>query len=200
MGFRNRLVGLFRVAMLLSILGSLLMPLAQVSAAAAIGSDETSDVRVEGPADLDWVIQNPGGDYGYAVGTAGDVNGDGYADVIIGAPMVNPQTAVGQAQMVGHGRTDPFPVQVLALDGRGLEGVLLQGRGLGREAVLQAEAFQSGQERSLPAATVGQGGDESGRVPGEIGPVRQLPDVTGHGPLLFASGHEAMAFPNRFKI
>ena len=102
MGFRNRLVGLFRVAMLLSILGSLLMPLAQVSAAAAIGSDETSDVRVEGPADLDWVIQNPGGDYGYAVGTAGDVNGDGYADVIIGAPMVNPQTAVGQA-FVYHG-------------------------------------------------------------------------------------------------
>jgi hypothetical protein len=27
--------------------------------------------------------------YGYSVGTAGDVNGDGYADVILGAPLMN---------------------------------------------------------------------------------------------------------------
>ena len=33
--------------------------------------------------------------YGYSVGTAGDVNGDGYADVIIGAPHMTRAGRVG---------------------------------------------------------------------------------------------------------
>ncbi|MBN1135642.1 MAG: VCBS repeat-containing protein, partial [Anaerolineae bacterium] len=39
----------------------------------------------------DWIIsgENTGDRYAYAVATAGDVNGDGYADVIVGAPYYN---------------------------------------------------------------------------------------------------------------
>ncbi len=44
-----------------------------------------------------------GAQYGYAVGTAGDVNGDGFSDVIVGAPLyANGQTAEGAAY-VYHG-------------------------------------------------------------------------------------------------
>jgi hypothetical protein len=44
-----------------------------------------------------------GSQYGFSVGTAGDVNGDGYSDVIVGAPMyANGQAAEGAA-FVYHG-------------------------------------------------------------------------------------------------
>jgi len=48
----------------------------------------------------DWHIlgSHQGAQYGYAVGTAGDVNGDGYDDVIVGAPgWHNPETDEGAA-------------------------------------------------------------------------------------------------------
>ena len=39
--------------------------------------DNTADVIMTGEAADDW--------FGYSVSTAGDVNGDGYSDVIVGA-------------------------------------------------------------------------------------------------------------------
>jgi len=48
-------------------------------------------------------INQAGAQYGFSVGTAGDVNGDGYSDVIVGAPMyTNGQSSEGAA-FVYHG-------------------------------------------------------------------------------------------------
>ena len=47
----------------------------------------------------------PAPSFGSAVATAGDVNGDGYADVIVGAPYDNGQTDEGRA-FVYHGSAD----------------------------------------------------------------------------------------------
>jgi hypothetical protein len=47
---------------------------------------------------------NPGAQFGYSVGTAGDVNGDGYDEVIVGAPYWhNPQTDEGGAFVYAGG-------------------------------------------------------------------------------------------------
>jgi hypothetical protein len=50
----------------------------------------------------DWLVESDqaGAKFGYAVGSAGDVNGDGYADVIVGAPFLdNGQADEGRAYL-----------------------------------------------------------------------------------------------------
>jgi hypothetical protein len=61
---------------------------------------------------------HPGGQFGTSVGTAGDVNGDGYADVIVGAPYYDhPNTDEGLAWVYLGG--DPEPDTVPHWDGEG---------------------------------------------------------------------------------
>ncbi len=50
----------------------------------------------------DWLVESDqaGAKFGYAVGSAGDVNGDGYADVVVGAPFLdNGQADEGRAYL-----------------------------------------------------------------------------------------------------
>jgi len=57
-----------------------------------------------------WLVESnqEGAGFGWSVDTAGDVNGDGYADVIVGAPFYsNPETHEG-AVAVYHGGEDLF--------------------------------------------------------------------------------------------
>jgi subtilisin-like proprotein convertase family protein len=63
------------------------------------GSDSGLSAAADWTAEGDWIYAN----FGYAVGTAGDVNGDGYTDVIVGAPSYsNGQSVEGRATIY-HG-------------------------------------------------------------------------------------------------
>ena len=60
----------------------------------------------------------PDGQFGLVVGTAGDVNGDGFSDVIVGAAAQDaPQVDEGRAY-VYHGRAEmPAPVEAWSIEG-----------------------------------------------------------------------------------
>jgi hypothetical protein len=79
--------------------------------------DGTNGFRLEGVADLD--------KSGFSVASAGDVNGDGFADVIIGAPDAAPhgQDQAGSSYVV-FGAASGFPakIKLSSLDGRTASG------------------------------------------------------------------------------
>ena len=76
------------------------------------GLDGTNGFELDGEA---------AGDYsGYSVGAAGDINGDGIADLIVGAYYADPlgRSQAGQSYVIfGHNGTWPSPIELSGLDG-----------------------------------------------------------------------------------
>jgi len=79
--------------------------------------DATADVTITGETELD--------EFGYSASTAGDVNGDGYDDVIIGAPRTYSNTSVGKAYIFFGGNSMDNTADVSMIGS-------VSGEGLGR--------------------------------------------------------------------
>ena len=60
------------------------------------------------PSDSDWVVIKDG-DFGYSMASAGDVNGDGYDDLLIGAPYTVVSVAEHGAAFVYYGSATGLP-------------------------------------------------------------------------------------------
>jgi hypothetical protein len=81
-----------------------------------------------------------GGQFGTSVGTAGDVNGDGYADVIVGAPYYNhPNTDEGLAWVYLGG--DPVPDVVPHWDGEGDQDYAYYGSAVGTAGDVNGDGY-----------------------------------------------------------
>jgi len=61
------------------------------------------------PSAYNWTYNDPGGSFGWSVASAGDINGDGYSDVIVGAPdYYNGAFTVGKF-FIFHGSGNSLP-------------------------------------------------------------------------------------------
>ena len=80
------------------------------------GVDTVVDVVLQGPVNI------PGDEYGWAVAGAGDVNGDGYGDVIVGAPGIATPLAGGMAGQAFLFLGSPTPPSAAMPSGAPLEG------------------------------------------------------------------------------
>ncbi len=80
---------------------------------------------MEANADVTFTGDNEHDEFGYTVSTAGDVNGDGYDDVIIGAPRTYSNTSVGRAYIYFGGSSMDNTADVSMIGG-------VSGEGLGR--------------------------------------------------------------------
>ncbi len=69
---------------------------------------------------------SPGEQAGWAVNAAGDFNGDGLGDVLVGAPSVGGSSLLGGAAYIVFGRTTPGTIDLASL---GSAGVVLRGQG-----------------------------------------------------------------------
>ena len=81
------------------------------------GHVELSDVEVNGAHGLGFVINGVGaGDYaGQSVSAAGDVNGDGFDDLLVGAPLTDPNEDWSGSAYLVYGKNDNVPVALSAL-------------------------------------------------------------------------------------
>ena len=103
---RNSLITLILLAVLL------------LTSSSAVSGEEIVSILSLTP---DWTVTGDyqGSDYGVSVASAGDVNGDGYADVVIGAqnypPVAGDSTKYGAAfiHLGAEGGIDTIPQVIL---------------------------------------------------------------------------------------
>jgi VCBS repeat-containing protein len=94
------------------------------------GHVELSAVEVNGQHGLGFVINGVGaGDYaGQSVSAAGDVNGDGFDDLLVGAPLTDPNDEWSGSAYLVYGKNDNVPVALSALrTDANLGGFVIQG-------------------------------------------------------------------------
>jgi hypothetical protein len=90
---------------------TLLVAWLPASAHATTGLISASGLRMDAPANADMTSSWTGA----SVAAAGDVNGDGLADMIVGAPFLQTSSSEIGAAFVIYGTTDPKPLDLAAL-------------------------------------------------------------------------------------
>jgi hypothetical protein len=81
------------------------------------------------------VLGETAGDrFGYAVSSAGDLNGDGLDDLIIGAPQASPNGSGSGAAYVVFGRISGFPRKFNTATFDGTAGFKINGASAGDQA------------------------------------------------------------------
>ncbi|MGE0428809.1 MAG: beta strand repeat-containing protein [Hydrogenophaga sp.] len=97
-----------------------------------IAENETGGFVINGARDFVINAQSFGDQSGYSVSSAGDVNGDGLADLIVGAHYANPEagTDAGRSYVV-FGKTGGTPVELSAIEAGTGGGFVINGQSEG---------------------------------------------------------------------
>ena len=144
-------------------------------------------------------IKGQAGDYaGLSVSTAGDVNGDGIDDLIVGAPSDNGGGAGAGAAYVVFGRAGGFGSLVdLATIATGIGGFKIQGQGAGDSAGIAVSAAGDVNHDGFDDLIVGAPGNGSGG--NDAGAAYVIFGQPSAAPLLFTDGNDSRDL-NRFDL
>lgn len=129
---------------------------------------------------------------GFSVASAGDINGDGYADVIVGAPNAGPNGANSGASYVVYGNSGGFSANINVSDLPGLGGTL--GRQLGFKIGGEAAGDHAGY---WVAAAGDVNGD--GRADLIVGAPHAAGDTANTGAAYVVFG-QSQDFPDNFQL